>query len=109
GVGALLASLAVRERDLVTALLVTRVIEPRSKLATARALREETATTSLCVELGLEDLADREIYGALDWLLKRQRRIEDKLAERHLHDGSLVLYDVSSSYYTGTHCELAKF
>jgi len=109
GVDGLLASHACRERDLVTALLVTRVIEPRSKLATARALREETATTSLCVELGLEDLADREIYGALDWLLKRQRRIEDKLAERHLHDGSLVLYDVSSSYYTGTHCELAKF
>ena len=109
GLEGLLASRPSRERDLVTALLVMRVIAPGSKLATARALREETATTSLCVELGLEALSDREIYDALDWLLERQGRIEDKLARRHLHDGSLVLYDVSSSYYTGTHCELAKF
>ncbi len=109
GLERLISSRRSRERDLITALLVMRVIEPRSKLATARALREETATTSLCVELGLEAFADREIYDALDWLAKRQRRIEDKLAKRHLQDGSLVLYDVSSSYYTGTHCKLAKF
>jgi len=111
GLEALLGSRASRERDLVVALLVMRVLEPDSKLATVRSLREETATTSLFVELGLDvdPPTDREIYQALDWLLKRQRRIEDKLAARHLEDGSLVLYDVSSSYYTGTACELAKF
>lgn len=111
GLEGLLASRPSRERDLVVALLVMRVLEPESKLATARALREETATTSLFIELGLDGdpPRDREIYQALDWLLKRQRRIEGKLAARHLEDGSLVLYDVSSSYYTGTACELAKF
>lgn len=109
GFEGLISSRSSRERDLVTALLVMRVIDPRSKLATARALREDTATTSLCVEPRLEDVTDREIYDAMDWLLERQQRIEGKLAARHLQDGSLVLYDVSSSYYTGGHCGLAKF
>ena len=109
GLESLIASRCSRERDLVTALLVMRVIQPCSKLATARAMREETATTSLCVDPRLEDVTDREIYDALDWLLARQQRIEDKLAQRHLQDGSLVLYDVSSSYYTGGHCDLARF
>jgi hypothetical protein len=109
GLEEVIGSRRSRERDLVTALLVMRVIEPRSKLATARALREDTATTSLWTELDLGALTDRELYDALDWLLKRQSRIEGKLARRHLQDGSLVLYDVSSSTYTGTHCELAKF
>jgi len=108
GLEGLIASRQSRERDLVTAMVVMRVIAPASKLATARGLREETATTSLYTGLGLDDLTDEEIYAALDWLLQRQRRIQGKLAERHLEDGSLVLYDVSSSYYTGTHCPLAK-
>jgi len=110
GLESVLSSRSSRERDLVVALLVMRVLEPESKLATVRALREETATTSLFIELGLDadPPTDREIYQALDWLLKRQRRIEGKLAARHLEDGSLVLYDVSSSYYTGTACGLAK-
>lgn len=109
GLEGLIASRSSRERDLVTALLVMRVIEPCSKLATARALREETATTSLCIEPRLEDVTDREIYDALDWLQGRQQHIEGRLAQRHLQDGSLVLYDVSSSYYTGAHCNLARF
>lgn len=108
GLEGLLASRESRERDLIAAMVVMRVIAPSSKLATARALHEETATTSLGGELGLDEVADEEMYAALDWLLERQRRIEDKLADRHLEDGSLVLYDVSSSYYTGTHCSLAR-
>lgn len=111
GLDGVLASRRSRERDLVEALIVMRALDPGSKLATARALREETATNSLFVELGLdqEEPIDREIYEAHDWLLDRQKEVEDKLAERHLKDGCLVLYDVSSSYYTGTNCELAKF
>lgn len=91
------------------ALIVARVIDPRSKLATTRALRPETATSTLGLQLGIEAVDERQMYRAMDWLLERQQRIETKLAHQHLHDGSLVLYDVSSSWYTGTHCALAKF
>jgi transposase len=82
---------------------------PSSKLATARCLREETASSSLALELGLEEVEDKELYQALDWLLKRQTRIETKLAKKHLRDGTLLLYDVSSSYYTGRRSELVEF
>ncbi len=78
-------------------------------MATARALKEETATTSLSLELGVQDVHEDELYETLDWLAKRQRRIETKLAKRHLTDGTLVLYDVSSSYYTGRRSGLVKF
>ena len=97
----LLGSRPCRERDVVMAMIVARILWPGSKLATARRLREETAASSLALELGLEDVADRELYEALDWLGARQSRIENKLAKRHLEDGTLVLYDVSGSYYTG--------
>ena len=96
------------ERDLVVAMIVARVLDPRSKLATVRGLHEETAFTSLGQILGVERATEDDLYEAMDWLLKRQSRIESKLAARHLVDGSLVLYDVSSSYYTGSHCELAR-
>lgn len=86
-----------------------RILCPGSKLACARAIREETATSSLAEELGLGAVQDREVYEALDWLGARQSRIETKLAKRHLEDGTLMLYDVSSSYYTGRHCELVDF
>jgi hypothetical protein len=109
GLDQALASRGGRERDLVVAMIVARMISPASKLATARGLREETATTSLNLELGLEAIEDRELYDALDWLLKRQEQIETKLAKRHLQDGTLVLYDVSSSYYTGHQSELVQF
>lgn len=104
----LLGRSASRERDLALALIASRVIAPGSKLATVRALSEETATSSLGRELGLGSIREAEIYAALDWLGERQERIERALARRHLHDGTLVLYDVSSSYLEGRCCELAR-
>jgi len=109
GLESMIASRPSLERTLIVAMIVARVIDPRSKLATARGLKDETATSSLALELGIELKEDREIYEALDWLVARQTRIETKLAKKHLRDGSLILYDVSSSYYTGTHCTLAEF
>lgn len=97
-----------RQRDLVEAMIVARIIEPRSKLATARGLSGETAFTSLGGVLGLGTADENDLYAAMDWLLKRQERIEEALAQRHLHDGMLVLYDLSSSYFEGKTCPLAK-
>jgi hypothetical protein len=94
--------------DLVVAMIVDRLIAPRSKLGFVRAVDEATATTSLGVTLGLGTVREREPYDALDWLLKHQPRIENGLARRHLKDGVLVLYDVSSSYFEGRHCPLAR-
>jgi transposase len=105
----LLAARGCRERDLVTAMIVARVAAPASKLATARGLREETATSSLALELELGLVEERELYQAMDWLLERQTRIENKLAARHLEDSSLILYDVSGSYYTGRCSQLVKY
>ena len=108
GVENLLASRPCEERTLCIAMIVARIIAPSSKLETARGLDEETLSSSLGSELGIEDVSEDQLYQAMDWLLERQGRIERKLARRHLQDGSLVLYDVSSSYYMGSHCELAK-
>jgi hypothetical protein len=93
-----------RERDLVLAMICQRVIAPASKLATARALSLSTLADELSVAGADED----ELYAALDWLLARQQQIEDRLARRHLAAGELVLYDVSSSYFEGRRCPLAK-
>jgi len=109
GVDKMLASRPSRERDMVIGMIVARVISPGSKLATARAFKDETAHTSLSLELGIEDVHERELYAALDWLGKRQQRIENKLAKRHLVDGTLVLYDLSGSYYTGRRCGLVDY
>lgn len=109
GLESVLGSRGCPDRDLLVAMIVARILSPSSKLATARCLREETATSSLALELGLEEVEDKELYEALDWLIKRQARIETKLAKRHLRDGTLVLYDVSSSYYTGRRSELVQF
>jgi hypothetical protein len=98
-----------RQRNLALALIVERLIDPAAKLATARALDETTATDSLGVTLGLGEVKPKEVYAALDWLGMAQSSIEDALARRHLHDGTLVLYDVSSSYVEGRCCELANF
>ena len=103
GLDALLDRRASRMRDLATALIVSRVIEPASKLATARRL----ADTTLAARLGVEDATEDELYGAMDWLLTRQARVERGLAARHLVAGSLVLYDVTSTYVEGSHCPLA--
>ena len=108
GLEGVLGSRAERHRDLVVAMIVARIVQPASKLATARGLNEATASSSLAAELGLGPLEDRELYEALDWLHGRQRRIENKLARKHLQDGTLVLYDVSSSYYTGRGGDLVK-
>jgi hypothetical protein len=97
-----------RCRDLILALLVGRILDPASKLATARALSPATAASSLGELLGLGEVDEDELYHALDWLLQRQPAIEATLAKRHLTNGTLVLYDVSSSYMEGRRCPLAK-
>jgi transposase len=97
-----------RCRDLVLALLIGRILDPVSKLAAARTLSPATASSSLGEALGLGEVDDDELYAALDWLLARQAAIEIALAKRHLTNGTLVLYDVSSSYMEGRCCPLAK-
>jgi transposase len=97
-----------RERSLSISMIVGRVIDPASKLATARGLGEETAFNTLGETLDVVSANEDELYRAMDWLLKRQERIEDALAKRHLSNGSLVLYDLSSTYFEGRCCPLAK-
>jgi transposase len=98
-----------RHCDLVVAMMVDRLIEPRSKLGFVRAVDQETANSSLGAVLGLGKVKEHEAYDALDWLLDRQARIESGLARRHLQDGVLVLYDVTSSYFEGRCCPLARY
>ena len=100
-----IASKRTRQRDLVLAMMVERLIHPCSKLATTRLWQ----TTTLGEELSVSDADEDELYDAMDWLLAAQNRIEKKLARRHLVEGGLVLYDVSSSYYEGRTCPLARF
>ena len=97
-----------RQRDLALALVVARVIAPGPKLATARGLRAETASSSLGKVLGVSRSDEDDLYDAMDWLLERQGRVEDALAARHLSEGTLVLYDVSSAAFEGRCCPLAK-
>ena len=105
GLDTLIASKSCRERDLVLAMIAGRLIHPSSKLAATRLWH----TTTLAEELLVGDADEDELYHALDWLLARQERIEKKLAHRHLNEGSFVLYDVTSSYYEGHTCPLARF
>ena len=100
---------SVRHRDLVVGLIVDRLVTPRSKLGFVRAVNDETANSSIGALLDLGKVAEREVYEALDWLLTQQERVENGLARRHLTGGSLVLYDVSSSYLEGRHCPLAHY
>lgn len=104
GLARLLDRSSSRERDLCLAMVCQRAIAPASKLATVRALSQST----LASEVGVEGVDEDDLYLALDWLLQRQTRIEDRLARRHLADGELVLYDVSSSYFEGRCCPLAR-
>ena len=108
GLHALIARTPGRLRDLVLALIVARVIDPRSKLATARALSPESAVSSLGPLLRLGPVDPHELYDAMDWLLRRQPGIETRLARQHLHENTLVLYDLTSTYVEGTHCPLAR-
>ena len=96
------------ERRRALALIVARILDPGSKLATARGLAEATARDSLAETLGLEDCGEDDLYGAMDWLLERQNAIERRLAKRHLEDGALVLYDLTSVWLEGRHCPLAR-
>jgi hypothetical protein len=109
GLPALLAAPRSRERDLVEALIAARLLDPCSKLATARALGAATEESSLGESLGVADADEDALYGAMDWLLARQGRVEQALARRHLTDGGLILYDVTSTYFEGRKCPLAKF
>ena len=109
GLERLLAARGSRRRDLVMAMIVARVLDPGSKLATARGLSRHTRSSTLGEMLNLESVGEDELYRAMDWLIERQPSIERKLAKKHLQDGSLVLYDLSSSYYTGRCCSLAKY
>ncbi len=95
-----------RQRDLVTAMIVSQVIDPSSKLACARGLGARTASSSLGEVLGVQTCDEDDLYSAMDWLYLRQDRIEEKLAERHLKGGTLVLYDVSSAAFEGKTCPL---
>jgi hypothetical protein len=108
GLEKLVGSRPSRQRGLVVAMIVARVLEPRSKLGMSRALGPETASTSLGETLGLGLVDEDDLYEAMDWVLERQSRIEDGLAQRHLVEGSLVLYDVTSTYFEGRHCPLAR-
>jgi transposase len=101
----LIAAEHCRERDLVLAMIVQRLLHPCSKLATTR----EWHTTTLAEEWGVAEATEDDLYAAMDWLGERQERIEKKLAARHLYEGGLVLYDVSSSFYEGRTCPLARF
>jgi transposase len=97
-----------RQRDLIIAMIVARILYPASKLATARGLHSDTLHSSLGELLDLSAADETELYQAMDWLLPRQERIERELAKRQLADGALVLYDLTSTYFEGRHCPLAR-
>lgn len=105
GLESVLGAKPSRQRDLVVAMIVQRILFPCSKLATTR----DWHNTTLAAELNVADATEEDLYAALDWLLSRQRAIEGKLAARHLGEDGFVLYDVSSSYYEGRTCPLARY
>jgi len=104
GLESLLASRASRQRDLVLAMVASRIVAPHTKLATTRWWH----TTTLAEDFGVADASEDDMYAAMDWLLVRQDTVQKKLAARHLSAGGLVLYDLSSSYFEGSCCPLAK-
>jgi transposase len=108
GIEKLIDASPSRRRDLVTAMLVAAVIDPGSKLAFARGLRAETATSSLGQLLGVAGCDEDDLYAAMDWVLERKEAIENSLAAQHLTNGTLVLYDVSSAAFEGHTCPLGK-
>lgn len=104
GIAALLSARPSRERDVVCAMITARILAPHTKLATTRWWH----TTTLAEDFAVADATEDDLYAAMDWLLVRQDRVQKRLAGRHLPQGSLVLYDLSSSYFDGTTCPLAK-
>ena len=109
GLERLLAPARSPERDAVVAMIVARILEPRSKLATARHLHGATLASTLGELLDLSACDEELLYRAMDWLLPRQAQIEQALAQRHLSEGTLALYDVSSTYFEGRCCPLARY
>ena len=109
GLSSLINKFDSRNKNLVLAMIVARIINPKSKLATARGFNQKTCSNSLGKLLNLENATEDELYLALDWLSSNQERIENKLASKHLQSGCLILYDVSSTYLEGTACELGKY
>lgn len=97
-----------RNRSLILAMIIMRILNPRSKLSTARALDQKTCTTSLNQLLQLGDVTEDDLYTALDWLVKQKKSIEMRLSNKHLRNGSLILYDLTSTYYEGHRCRYAK-
>lgn len=97
------------QRDLAVAMIVARLLDPKSKLATARGLNAQTLAHTLGEQLGLQSATADELYSAMDWLLERQPTVEKQLAATHLEDGALVLCDVTSTYVEGRACPLANF
>lgn len=108
GLDTCISSKPSRERDLILSIIVTRLLNPESKLATARGLSSETAFCSLGEELNLFNISEDDFYEAMDWLVERQDKIQIKLAKKHLSNGCTLLYDTSSSYFEGSKCPLAK-
>jgi transposase len=104
GLASVIASQPSRERDLVLAMVASRIVAPDTKLATSRRWHCST----LAEDFGVTEATEDDLYAAMDWLLARQDGIEQKLATRHLREGALVLYDLSSSYFEGSCCPLAK-
>ena len=109
GLDKIISEKSSRIRNLVVAMIVARIINPKSKLATARGFNSETCSQSLGQLLDLEKADEDELYNALDWLLEKQEKIEKHLAIKHLESGTLVLYDVTSTYLEGNGCELGKY
>ena len=109
GLDKIISEKSSRIRNLVVAMIVARIINPKSKLATARGFNNETCSQSLGQLLDLEKADEDELYNALDWLLEKQEKIEKHLAIKHLESGTLVLYDVTSTYLEGNGCELGKY
>ncbi len=104
GIERLLAARPSRERDVVCAMIAARIVQPHTKLATTRWWH----STTLAEDFGVAARDEDDLYAAMDWLLEHQHTIQKKLAARHLSAGSLVLYDLTSSYFEGTTCPLAK-
>jgi len=105
GLDTLIATKSSQEQRIILGLIVERILHGSSKLASARLWH----TTTLAEELELEDVTVNDVYAAMDWVVERQQRIQAKLAKRHLSEGSALFYDLSSSYYEGSHCRLAHY
>ncbi len=108
GIPALLDHSPSRNRDLALSMIAARILSPSSKLALSSGLTAETATDTLSEVLNVTGASEDELYGAMDWLIEKQEAIERRLAKKHLSEGATVLYDLSSTWFEGTKCPLAK-